>query len=326
MRPGSPHRTDDGDGDVPESGAGRRGRGGAPERRLLSRAGAAGVPQRPQGVQRVDRGGRRRAVDHRSGHPRRPGQRVGAPAHRDDPTGACGADDGPATGRQRRPPRRRPRCDVGHAEPVRATRADASSCRSPRHDRDAPGGGGGRAGAHARSTGHRVHRARRRPGLTRGAGAARSGSDRPGRERAAVNAPARRSVAALAGALLLVSLGGCASADLAPTAAEQLQAAVDDVVTAAEQGRYEDAVAAAAEVRAALESAADDGRLSVDRYRTIEDALTRTEAELTAVIQAADGAGQETTPATETPGDAKNPGDRPTKDNGHTPGNRDAGG
>jgi len=139
-----------------------------------------------------------------------------------------------------------------------------------------------------------------------------------------VKAPARKSVAALAGALLLVSLGGCASADLAPTAAEQLQAAVDDVVTAAEQGRYEDAVAAAAEVRAALESAADDGRLSVDRYRTIDDALTRTEAELTAVIQA-DGAGQETTPATETPGTAKNPGDRPDKDNGHTPGNRDAG-
>ncbi len=139
-----------------------------------------------------------------------------------------------------------------------------------------------------------------------------------------MKAPARRSVAALAGALLLVSLGGCASADLAPTTAEQLQAAVDDVVTAAEQGRYEDAVAAAAEVRAALESAADDGRLSVDRYRTIDDALTRTEAELTAVIQA-DGAGQETTPATETPGTAKNPGDRPDKDNGHTPGNRDAG-
>jgi len=141
-----------------------------------------------------------------------------------------------------------------------------------------------------------------------------------------VKAPARRSVAALAGALLLVSLGGCASADLAPTTAEQLQAAVDDVVTAAEQGRYEDAVAAAAEVRTVLESAADDGRLSVDRYRTIDDALTRTEAELTAVIQAADGTGQETTPATETPGGAKNPGDRPTKDNGHTPGNRGAGG
>ena len=141
-----------------------------------------------------------------------------------------------------------------------------------------------------------------------------------------MNGPARRSVAALAGALLLVSLGGCASADLAPTAAEQLQAAVDDVVTAAEQGRYEDAVAAAAEVRTALESAADDGRLSVDRYRTIEDALTRTEAELTAVIQAADGAGQETTPATETPGADKNPGDRPGKDSGHGSGNRDAGG
>ena len=106
---------------------------------------------------------------------------------------------------------------------------------------------------------------------------------------------------------------------------ERLQTAVDDVVTAAEQGRYEDAVAAAAEVRTVLESAADDGRLSVDRYRTIDDALTRTEAELTAVIQA-DGAGQETTPATETPGTAKNPGDRPDKDNGHTPGNRDAGG
>ena len=141
-----------------------------------------------------------------------------------------------------------------------------------------------------------------------------------------MNAPARRSVAALAGALLLVSLGGCASADLAPTAAEQLQAAVDDVVTAAEQGRYEDAVAAAAEVRTALESAADDGRLSVDRYRTIEDALTRTEAELTAVIQAADAAAQETSPAIETPGAAKNPSDRPAKDTGHGSGNRDAGG
>ena len=141
-----------------------------------------------------------------------------------------------------------------------------------------------------------------------------------------MKAPARRSVAALAGALLLVSLGGCASADLAPTTAEQLQAAVGDVVTAAEQGRYEDAVAAAAEVRTALESAADDGRLSVDRYRTIEDALTRTEAELTAAIQAADGAGQETTPATETPGGAKNPGDRPGKDTGHGAGNQEESG
>jgi len=139
-----------------------------------------------------------------------------------------------------------------------------------------------------------------------------------------VKAPARRSVAGLVGVLLLVSLGGCASADLAPTAAEQLQAAVDDVVTAAEQGRYDDAVAAAAEVRAALESAADDGRLSVDRYRTIEDALTRTEAELTAVIQAADAAEQETSPATETPGADKNPGDRPSKDTGHGNGNGDA--
>jgi len=141
-----------------------------------------------------------------------------------------------------------------------------------------------------------------------------------------MKAPAGRSVTALAVALLLVSLGGCASVDLAPTAAEQLQAAVDDVVTAAEQGRYDDAVAAAAEVRAALESAADDGRLSVDRYRTIDDALTRTEAELTAVIQAADAAAQETSPATETPGADKDPGDRPSKDDGHGSGNRDASG
>ena len=141
-----------------------------------------------------------------------------------------------------------------------------------------------------------------------------------------MKAPARRSVAALAGVLLLVSLGGCASADLAPTAAEQLQAAVDDVVTAAEQGRYDDAVAAAAEVRTALESAADDGRLTVDRYRTIEDALTRTEAELTAVVQAADGEAQETSPATETPGTAKNPGDRPAKDTDDDADDRDASG
>ena len=137
-----------------------------------------------------------------------------------------------------------------------------------------------------------------------------------------MKARARRSVAGLFGVLLLVSLGGCASADLAPTAAEQLQAAVDDVVTAAEQGRYDDAVAAAAEVRAALESAADEGRLSVDRYRSIDDALTRTEVELTAVIQAA--AAQETPSATETPGAAKNPGDRPDKDDGHGNGDGDA--
>ena len=135
---------------------------------------------------------------------------------------------------------------------------------------------------------------------------------------------ARRSVAALAGALLLVSLGGCASADLAPTAATAssylpCSAAVTTSSTAA-------CSCSAAEVRAALESAADDGRLSVDRYRTIEDALTRTEAELTAVIQAADAAAQETSPAIETPGAAKNPSDRPAKDTGHGSGNRDAGG
>ena len=84
------------------------------------------------------------------------------------------------------------------------------------------------------------------------------------------------------------SAAACAEpADLQADAASELQAAVAEVVTAAEQGRHEAARDALDAAREVLAAAADEGRLSVARYRSIDDALTRVEAELDALLQAA---------------------------------------
>lgn len=99
----------------------------------------------------------------------------------------------------------------------------------------------------------------------------------------------RRLVALLVGAVLATGgAAGCAptSADLAPQAARELQVAVDELVRAVAQGRYDAAGHAAREVRETLEDVADAGQLTASRYRQIDDALTRTEHELAAAIAA----------------------------------------
>ncbi|EYR64032.1 hypothetical protein N866_16445, partial [Actinotalea ferrariae CF5-4] len=84
-------------------------------------------------------------------------------------------------------------------------------------------------------------------------------------------------------------LTGCAPApaDLGADAAGRLQEAVWAVTTAAAQGRHDAAVGALARVRDELDQAAEDGDISVQRYRAVDEALRRAEAELTAVREAA---------------------------------------
>ena len=103
----------------------------------------------------------------------------------------------------------------------------------------------------------------------------------------------------------LVGLTGCARAqpELAPDAAERLQHAVNAVVQAVVEGRYEDAGTAARDVRAALEEAADAGQVSIARYRQIADALWRTETELAALV-----ADPDAEPAEEAAPDSSGPG------------------
>lgn len=96
--------------------------------------------------------------------------------------------------------------------------------------------------------------------------------------------------AARAGAALTLTglLVGCSAApDLSERAADRLGGAVSEVVAAAEDGRYEAAVAGLVAVRSELDRAADAGEVSVERYRQIDAALARTEAELAAAIAAA---------------------------------------
>jgi len=92
----------------------------------------------------------------------------------------------------------------------------------------------------------------------------------------------------IAVALAATLLSACsAPPDLTTEAAEELQAAVGEVVQASAQGQYEAARSAATEARTLLEEAAEAGQVSADRYRLIDEALTRTEQELTALLTAA---------------------------------------
>ena len=96
----------------------------------------------------------------------------------------------------------------------------------------------------------------------------------------------------------LIVLTGCAGSppDLTPDAAERLQEAVNGVVQAAVEGRYDDAGAALLATRAALDEAADAGQVSAARYRQIEDALQRAEVELAAVVVAVEAPAPEEVP------------------------------
>ena len=86
----------------------------------------------------------------------------------------------------------------------------------------------------------------------------------------------------------LVGLVGCSqpSRDISADAADRLQRGGAAVVQAVVEGRFDGATAELARMRALLDEAADAGELSVARYRTIDEALRRTEAELALVIAA----------------------------------------
>jgi hypothetical protein len=106
----------------------------------------------------------------------------------------------------------------------------------------------------------------------------------------------------------LTVLTGCAGApDLAPETAERLQEAVDGVVLAAVQGRYDDAGAALLATRTALEEAADAGQVSAARYRLIEDALRRAEVEVAALVAAEADPAEQGDPGSSDPGETGPP-------------------
>ena len=124
-----------------------------------------------------------------------------------------------------------------------------------------------------------------------------------------MSAGRRTRRALVAWVVVLTGLTGCAgpSPDLAPETAERLQEAVDGVVRAAVEGRFDDAGAALLATRTTLEEAADAGQVSAARYRLIEDALRRTELELAALAAVGDaGAGpaEQGDPESSRPGDA----------------------
>lgn len=99
----------------------------------------------------------------------------------------------------------------------------------------------------------------------------------------ALSARRRPLVPALLVAVGLVLVtGGCAaqSPDLERAAADRMQAAVLILTRAAAQERYDAATSAARQVRAELDRAARRGEVSVTRYRQIEEALSRAEAEV----------------------------------------------
>ncbi|WP_258723367.1 hypothetical protein [Cellulomonas sp. NS3] len=99
---------------------------------------------------------------------------------------------------------------------------------------------------------------------------------------------AGRTGALLAPALgLVLVLAGCGQgAELDPDRAGVLQQAVLTVSEEAAAGRYDSAQAALAEVRDELETAVDAGEVSTARYRQIDDALDRTDQEVTAALEA----------------------------------------
>lgn len=99
---------------------------------------------------------------------------------------------------------------------------------------------------------------------------------------------AARTRALLAPALaLLVVLAGCSQgAELDAERAAALQQSVLTVSEEAAAGRHDAAQAALAEVRSELEAAVDAGDVSTARFRQIDDALDRTDQEISAALAA----------------------------------------
>ncbi|MFS0700365.1 mucin-associated surface protein [Cellulomonas sp. 179-A 4D5 NHS] len=99
---------------------------------------------------------------------------------------------------------------------------------------------------------------------------------------------AGRARALLAPALaLVVVLAGCGQgAELDAERAAALQQSVLTVSEEAAAGRHGAAQAALAQVRSELEAAVDAGEVSTARYRQIDDALDRTDQEVSAALAA----------------------------------------
>ncbi len=95
-----------------------------------------------------------------------------------------------------------------------------------------------------------------------------------------------RTAAVLVAAATALAGCGAQPVDLAADAAARLQEAVWSVSSAAAQGRHDAAAAALARVRSELDVAVEDGDISVQRYRAVDEALRAVEAELTAVREA----------------------------------------
>lgn len=103
-----------------------------------------------------------------------------------------------------------------------------------------------------------------------------------------------RAATAGFGLALALVLAGCGEppSDLPQATADRLQAGVLAVAQAASQEQYDVASAALVDVRAALESAVDTGAVSAARYRAIDEALLRTDAELVVALEAQQAAEQ----------------------------------
>lgn len=91
----------------------------------------------------------------------------------------------------------------------------------------------------------------------------------------------RRPIALVLAAGLL--LAGCSgSTDLAPDRAHTLQQSVLAVSQAASEARWDDALALLGTTRTELDAGVDAGEVSTERYREVDAALDRVEAEITA--------------------------------------------
>ncbi|MET0789071.1 MAG: hypothetical protein ABWY33_07510 [Cellulomonas sp.] len=91
----------------------------------------------------------------------------------------------------------------------------------------------------------------------------------------------RRRIALVLGAgLLLAGCGG--STDLAPDRAHTLQQTVLAVSQAASEARWADALVLLDEARDELDAGVDAHEVSTARYREVDSALERVEAEITA--------------------------------------------
>ncbi|TGY76867.1 hypothetical protein, partial [Cellulomonas shaoxiangyii] len=91
---------------------------------------------------------------------------------------------------------------------------------------------------------------------------------------------------ALAAAVTVLVLAGCAPADLEATRAQLLQDDVRAVTQAASEGRLDAAAVLLQQLRVAVDDARDDGDVSAARYTEVSAALDAVAAQLDADLAA----------------------------------------